>query len=1289
MKKLMRLWAVLITICFVSDIVFSQAVFAAAAPLALPVINPASPLSASAPCTLLRGLRIDPKDPLKFEFIIDQVPGKKLDNKELHRLISYFMAALTVPENDFWVNLSPYEQDSVIPQQLSDTDFGRDLLVQDYVLKQVAASLTYPETALGKKYWQSVNGKGTNGRSPANSNFNKVWITPANIDVFEDNNMAIVGSAKLKVLTEEDYLATQKNGGRSAANESAAMKAFKANILPAINKEVNEGANFSSLRQMYYSFALALWFKQKVKTSLYKYYLNQNKTAGITLDDKTIKEKVYNKYVEAFKKGAYDYIKKESAGAKVAKRQYFSGGITAYEVGAYTIAALKSPAGEFDYSKLPADLVARLKALAQGDRIMEAHFLDIIAHYTHMKWDSSMLTDEILQEMNRVHGIDNAKKRANPNEFKPLIRMLSSKIAMMGEIESLPIATAIVKELASDKVQLLGMEKWLALAGFAVVVAQGACGGLGDRDLNQWWQDDAGAWHRKLKDGGLLDTQVGEANPGIDGGKSDAQDAKKDTGSTTSATGGAAGSSTTSTGGKGGTGGVVTTGGASGQGGNPASTGGATGPFTNPGTGGVAGQGGASAAGGSGGTGGSGTDVNRDAGTDQVADVQSKEDLPEPDAMDSANGDGGDGPKPNPDVPPDLFTPKFDGPVMINLDTPRVQQDDVLPPDNAKKDTGTNLTIPAIIDIAAGSVSIIVQTHNATANGSTDPTDLLIPADYWKTGGVTLDGLMNSSEQVEVTQFPEFPQLIADLLNSGVLNGANAHEIGALMLRLGYADIIRKGWSNPDDVNSDTNVNPNGLTNAKLSASLQAATATQWNSTLSQVSAAMSPLTSSGIDSGVSGERDLYVRIVTRLLLYNNMTLADFKAANPVLFASGTTEKDFKVALNKAMINGVLAGQGETLYADSAKTLALVGIYNPTDLANPFIIGGNAIGTIGNTANKTLVPVALQAAGQDFIDGLQSSPQDDGTGGLGAGVCPAVDQGLTDELNAMLTGGALQRGPRAELPSPITGSAGLARRAGVHTPEMARLRHLDLIQQQELWLTKGGHFEAMEATLSYINPQVPPSQAVTGKIQVGRKNFVNSIATDRGSRRLVGDNLYVFINTNPEAAVTPEDVQAIVNHDAREQYAEQILRTIGSAGKSAAFYNDKKNEVVLMRDAHILASAMDIAANGGHMTDLQRKDAAAIREKGEAALYDAEGTRDYQNKLVKSVLGDDVAVSYAQGESEFQDTYGGVNLAKAKIKVHLGQPIKFTASQKLVNMFKHSKSFSFAIISAGTPFILR
>jgi hypothetical protein len=33
---------------------------------------------------------------------------------------------------------------------------GRDLLAQDYMLKQITASLIYPEDNLGKKFWDRV-----------------------------------------------------------------------------------------------------------------------------------------------------------------------------------------------------------------------------------------------------------------------------------------------------------------------------------------------------------------------------------------------------------------------------------------------------------------------------------------------------------------------------------------------------------------------------------------------------------------------------------------------------------------------------------------------------------------------------------------------------------------------------------------------------------------------------------------------------------------------------------------------------------------------------------------------------------------------------------------------------------------------------------------------------------------------------------------------------------------------------------------------------------------------------
>ena len=107
----------------------------------------------------LAGIRIYPDNPFKFEFIVDE-GDSKLTNKQLQkeasRLINYFLAGLTIPASDLWVNLSPYEKEIIIPEELGLTEMGRDMLGEDYILKQLVSSLTYPESPLGERFWQKV-----------------------------------------------------------------------------------------------------------------------------------------------------------------------------------------------------------------------------------------------------------------------------------------------------------------------------------------------------------------------------------------------------------------------------------------------------------------------------------------------------------------------------------------------------------------------------------------------------------------------------------------------------------------------------------------------------------------------------------------------------------------------------------------------------------------------------------------------------------------------------------------------------------------------------------------------------------------------------------------------------------------------------------------------------------------------------------------------------------------------------------------------------------------------------
>src|SRR5471030_2240271 len=107
----------------------------------------------------LKGITIHPENPLMFDFIVhrgDKVLSYAKKKEEYKRLIKYFLASLAVPDEDQWVNLSPYEKDRIIKDDFGKTEMGRELLDQDYILKKVTASLIYPEDNLGKKFWERV-----------------------------------------------------------------------------------------------------------------------------------------------------------------------------------------------------------------------------------------------------------------------------------------------------------------------------------------------------------------------------------------------------------------------------------------------------------------------------------------------------------------------------------------------------------------------------------------------------------------------------------------------------------------------------------------------------------------------------------------------------------------------------------------------------------------------------------------------------------------------------------------------------------------------------------------------------------------------------------------------------------------------------------------------------------------------------------------------------------------------------------------------------------------------------
>ena len=292
---------------------------------------------------VLKGIKVDPANPLQFDFIVDK-GDSLLDGPELEqegkKLIKYFLTALTVPENDLWVNLSPYEGNRIIADKFGLTEMGRDLLAEDYMLKQLTASMMDPNAGLGREFWQRVYERAQKEFGTTDipvDTFNKVWIMPDKAKIYEKGNNVYLVESRMKVLLEQDYVALQNNKidqSPSEDNDKYKVSKFASDIvreviIPELTREVNEGKNFAKLRQVHNSLVLAAWYRKKVKESLLgTAFVGQNKIAGSESNDPASKGKIYQQYLEAFKKGVYSYIKEDfdTYSQQMIPRKYFSGG---------------------------------------------------------------------------------------------------------------------------------------------------------------------------------------------------------------------------------------------------------------------------------------------------------------------------------------------------------------------------------------------------------------------------------------------------------------------------------------------------------------------------------------------------------------------------------------------------------------------------------------------------------------------------------------------------------------------------------------------------------------------------------------------------------------------------------------------------------------------------------------------------------------------------------------------------------------------------------------------------
>jgi SAM-dependent methyltransferase len=300
---------------------------------------------------VLCGLKTYPQEPFRFEFLLDKGDEARVQDVS-ERLIKYFLTSLTIPEKDLWVNLSPAEPDRIVEKDFGRTGMGQELLALDLVLKQMTAALLTPQGETGRAFWDKVYTRLKEKYGTAEisvDDISKVWITPGKVVVYEHNASALIMESSLKVMAESDYLTREKVTGRrllenmhdglkatghqlpASGSTDIVKRVLNEIIIPEVEKEVNTGANFAPLRQVYHSLILAAWYKRRLKEGLLaRSYVDQKKIFGVEKSKGALSvEVLYQQYLDAYREGLKGTIVEglDQTTGEVVPRKYIAGGV--------------------------------------------------------------------------------------------------------------------------------------------------------------------------------------------------------------------------------------------------------------------------------------------------------------------------------------------------------------------------------------------------------------------------------------------------------------------------------------------------------------------------------------------------------------------------------------------------------------------------------------------------------------------------------------------------------------------------------------------------------------------------------------------------------------------------------------------------------------------------------------------------------------------------------------------------------------------------------------------------
>ncbi|MFF2327357.1 MULTISPECIES: hypothetical protein [unclassified Streptomyces] len=311
----------------------------------------------------------DPGDGSGLQYSFEAAPStaggtSPADGVNAARLSSdAFFVWLSLAPSGFWVNLNPDEPDRIVDDRLGRTDAGRVLLEADLRMKKTVGELIHPHRALGRKFWDGVQGGCMSFRN---------WILPAPASVHQDGDKLYILDAPLDVQMETQYLERHaESSARSCPEQDQATEdhneeLFRSLILPKLKHAINTAPEYAALRRVYLARVAAEWYRElsRAKETTYGDLIDSGDigTWRTTADWKPTD--TFDRYVDSYTKGEFNITDRTTSGNTTYVHSYVYGGVD------LTSIPIKEVSGErftADFAGLPKSVDRSLKAPSSTD----------------------------------------------------------------------------------------------------------------------------------------------------------------------------------------------------------------------------------------------------------------------------------------------------------------------------------------------------------------------------------------------------------------------------------------------------------------------------------------------------------------------------------------------------------------------------------------------------------------------------------------------------------------------------------------------------------------------------------------------------------------------------------------------------------------------------------------------------------------------------------------------------------------------------------------------------------